>query len=336
MTGTSDAVHNEANTWKLQGNINYKQGNYKEALFFYDKGLEADPENTDIWNNKGMALVKLGRIDEARKCQKEIQRLKEHSGISDDVVPADATKEPGRESHCTVKIKGVNVNNGVVKFETTQALPDFSESNLQGGLQLRDLEQNIELIKHGLDQVRLGRVEEAKQCNLQIKQMEDNISLTMQGLDLIKKNRIEEARKIKQVEKNIEMTRVGLEQIKLARLDEARHYKQQLMIIEENIELTRRRLLQGKQGEPGIQPAHNNPEMAAGENSADALKVQPVARPAETVGGTENTHQIKDIEDIIGLPDETDEPPTPNKIKVASILFIFLVVLVLGFFTFFR
>jgi hypothetical protein len=209
----------------------------------------------------------------------------------------------------------------VVKFEPAQAMPDFSETNLEGDLQLREIEQNIELIQHGLDQVRLGRVEETRQCNLQIKQMEDNISLTMQGLDLIKKNRIEEARKIKQVEKNIEMTRTGLEQIKQARLDEAKHYKQQLMIIEENIELTRRRLLQGK------------PEVATRENSQDAVNIQPVPRVA---GGTEDTHQIKDIEDIIGLPEEADQPATLNRIRIVSILFIFFVVLILGFFVFFK
>lgn len=324
MAGTTEAAYNQAITCKIQGNINYKQGNYKEALLFYEKGLEADPGNTDIWNNKGMTLVKLGRIDEARKCQQEIKKIKEHAGASEEVVPEDATKEPARQSHCTVKIKGVNVSNGVVKFEPAQALPDFSGTNLEGDLQLREIEQNIELIQHGLDQVRLGRVEEARQCNLQIKQMEDNISLTMQGLDLIKKNRIEEARKIKQVEKNIEMTRKGLEQIKQARLEEAKLYKQQLMIIEENIELTKRRLLQGK------------PEVARRENTPDTVNIQPVPRAAGAVGGNDNNHQIKDIEDIIGLPVEADQPATPNRIRIVSIIFIFFIVLILGFFVFFK
>jgi tetratricopeptide (TPR) repeat protein len=333
MAETTGAIHNEAMTWKIQGNINYKQGNYKEALLFYDKGLEADPDNTDIWNNKGMTLVKLGRIDEARKCQQEIKRLKEHSGAREDTFPADAIQEPGRPSHCTVKIRGVPVNDGPARFETAQALPDFSETNLEGDLQLRDIEQNIELIKHGLEEVRLGRVEEARQCDLQIKQMEDNISLTMQGLGLIKKNRVEEARKIKQVEKNIEMTRTGLEQIKIARLDEARHYQEQLTIIEENIDLTRRRLLQGKPGEKGAQPESKEQERRMQGNP---VKAEPVARHDTAVIGTENTHQIKDIEDIIGLPEEVDKPASPGRIRLASIMFIFLVVLVLSYFAFFR
>ena len=80
MRGTTEAEHNEAIACKIQGNINYRQGDFEQALLFYDKGLKLDPENVDIWNNKGLALVKLGRIKEARQCKMQLKRLGEKSG----------------------------------------------------------------------------------------------------------------------------------------------------------------------------------------------------------------------------------------------------------------
>jgi hypothetical protein len=43
-----------------------------------------------------------------------------------------------------------------------------------------------------------------------------------------------------------------------------------------------------------------------------------------------------DIEDIIGLPDDVDQTVTPDKIRLAGVLFIFFVVLILAFFAFFK
>ncbi len=40
-------------------------GQLDEALVWYDKALEADPQNTDAWNNKGACQHKLGRLEEA-------------------------------------------------------------------------------------------------------------------------------------------------------------------------------------------------------------------------------------------------------------------------------
>jgi tetratricopeptide (TPR) repeat protein len=40
-------------------------GHLEEAVAFYDKALEADPENADAWNNRGACLHKLGRMEDA-------------------------------------------------------------------------------------------------------------------------------------------------------------------------------------------------------------------------------------------------------------------------------
>lgn len=42
-----------------------KRGKPEEALGYFDKILEANPQNSDAWNNKGVALFYLGRAEEA-------------------------------------------------------------------------------------------------------------------------------------------------------------------------------------------------------------------------------------------------------------------------------
>ena len=40
-------------------------GKYNEAIEYYDKALEIDPENAEALNNKGVALDDLGKYNEA-------------------------------------------------------------------------------------------------------------------------------------------------------------------------------------------------------------------------------------------------------------------------------
>ena len=89
MRGTTEAEHSEAITCKIQGNINYRQGDFEQALLFYEKGLKFDPENIDIWNNKGLALVKLGRIEEARQCKMQLKRLGEKSAAAQSYITCE-------------------------------------------------------------------------------------------------------------------------------------------------------------------------------------------------------------------------------------------------------
>ena len=48
-----------------EGNELYKQGQYDRAIGSYDKALEIDPKNSDLWNSRGLALCHLGRHIEA-------------------------------------------------------------------------------------------------------------------------------------------------------------------------------------------------------------------------------------------------------------------------------
>lgn len=45
-----------------------KREQFEEALEFFDRVLEMNPENADAWNNKGVALYWMGRPEEALQC----------------------------------------------------------------------------------------------------------------------------------------------------------------------------------------------------------------------------------------------------------------------------
>ncbi|HVP93841.1 MAG TPA: tetratricopeptide repeat protein [Methanoregulaceae archaeon] len=326
MARITDA--SEATTWKIQGNINYKQGNFEYALIFYENGLKIDPENIDLLNNKGMALIKLGRIEEARQCQKAIKKIKENN-------PGTALDRSEKPSQCTVKIKGTNGIESAVNPGSPPATTGFTDKALLGKLEITDIEENIELIKKGIDKVRLGRIKEAKDCQLRIKEMEENIELTKQGLETVKLGRIEENRKIKFIEENLELTRKGLDMIKLGRMKEATYYNQQLKEIEERIESARRNLRQVKPGAEN-EPAGNPGVIAGGgytQKSADVPVPIPPVIPVIPVNKPEFTPQIKDIATAIS---ESDNDRAGNPNRIIFIIVIVVILIVLAYLVFFK
>jgi len=46
----------------------YIRGEYKEAIKICNKVLNINPENADVWYNKGLALVSLEEFDEGIEC----------------------------------------------------------------------------------------------------------------------------------------------------------------------------------------------------------------------------------------------------------------------------
>ena len=44
------------------------EGDYNNALSFFDQALSIEPINADLWNLKGIALRSLGRYDEPADC----------------------------------------------------------------------------------------------------------------------------------------------------------------------------------------------------------------------------------------------------------------------------
>ena len=42
-----------------------KMEQYEEAITSFDQALEIEPDDHQAWNNRGLALADLGRLDEA-------------------------------------------------------------------------------------------------------------------------------------------------------------------------------------------------------------------------------------------------------------------------------
>ena len=51
-----------------KGTENLRNGNFENALSFFEQALLLKPDDPDLWNNKGIALRSLGRYDEASYC----------------------------------------------------------------------------------------------------------------------------------------------------------------------------------------------------------------------------------------------------------------------------
>ena len=47
---------------------NLQDGDFKNALSFFEQALLLKPDDPDLWNQKGVALRSLGRYDEASEC----------------------------------------------------------------------------------------------------------------------------------------------------------------------------------------------------------------------------------------------------------------------------
>ncbi|HXV39245.1 MAG TPA: tetratricopeptide repeat protein [Nitrosopumilaceae archaeon] len=61
-------ISSEIKNFIEKGKSLVEDGNYEEALKFFDKALELDPNDHKIWNQKGIALRSMGRYNEAIEC----------------------------------------------------------------------------------------------------------------------------------------------------------------------------------------------------------------------------------------------------------------------------
>ena len=61
--------------WNNKGNALARLGKFEDALRCYDRALELDPGYRGAWVNMGFVLTKMGRFDEAASCADEALRL---------------------------------------------------------------------------------------------------------------------------------------------------------------------------------------------------------------------------------------------------------------------
>ncbi|MEQ8189956.1 MAG: tetratricopeptide repeat protein [Candidatus Eremiobacterota bacterium] len=67
-TNSTGITTNDFDAWNNKGNALYKLKKYEEAIKCYDKALEIDPDYAYAWFNKGNALNRLEKDEEAIKC----------------------------------------------------------------------------------------------------------------------------------------------------------------------------------------------------------------------------------------------------------------------------
>ena len=58
-----------------KGTENLQNGDFENALSFFEQALLLKPDDPDLWNQKGVALRSLGRYDEASECYNKSLQL---------------------------------------------------------------------------------------------------------------------------------------------------------------------------------------------------------------------------------------------------------------------
>ena len=65
----------EIDTLIQNGVAHLESGDFENALSFFEQALLLEPDNPDLWNQKGVALRSLGRYDEASECYNKSLQL---------------------------------------------------------------------------------------------------------------------------------------------------------------------------------------------------------------------------------------------------------------------
>ena len=63
--GSEETKPWSAHDWGLLADDLFRQGRYLEAVMMYQKALEIDSQDKELWNSMGLALCRLNRIQEA-------------------------------------------------------------------------------------------------------------------------------------------------------------------------------------------------------------------------------------------------------------------------------
>ena len=61
-------IPEESKDYLIKGNSYFSKRKYIQAIDYFDISIRIDAQNSIAWNNKGLALAKLDKIDEALAC----------------------------------------------------------------------------------------------------------------------------------------------------------------------------------------------------------------------------------------------------------------------------
>lgn len=62
--------------WKDGGNNFFNEGQYEEAIKCYKHAIQLNPNYIDAWNNLGLTFLKIGKIEDAKRCNEIVKKLK--------------------------------------------------------------------------------------------------------------------------------------------------------------------------------------------------------------------------------------------------------------------
>ena len=95
---------NQAIDWKNIGNDFFKKEDYENAIKSYKSAIDIDPNFIDAWNNLGLAYLKIGEIDKAKKCHETIDNLKNTQNMSIKTKPSQPRRQDNSPASSSIRI----------------------------------------------------------------------------------------------------------------------------------------------------------------------------------------------------------------------------------------
>jgi len=109
--GDKNSDITDPKTWKEIGNEHFIKGKYEDAIKCYAHAIELDPNYLEGWNNLGVSLLKLGRIEEARVCNNKVKSLK---GSKNNTKQKKQSSSPKSKKYHLIPIIFVLLGIGIV------------------------------------------------------------------------------------------------------------------------------------------------------------------------------------------------------------------------------
>ena len=95
-------------------------GNYTNAIVYYDKALEIDPDDSNVLVNKGDALTNLGRYEESKQCYDKVLSQNPNSSMALYNKACVMALEGEIEGSLGMLEKAINLDSNLIKAVKTE------------------------------------------------------------------------------------------------------------------------------------------------------------------------------------------------------------------------